>query len=415
MRSWEDRILLNGAYQPPDGNEFLTFKYEDVSYEISKKTTAFEFPNADGTYVQDLGSTGRRFPLRLFFWGANYDLDVKSFEEGLLQRGAGLLEHPMYGFVQVVPFGDIKRRDDLKTAANQCVLEVTFWETTGLSIFDANDDLPSSVQSSLDTFNTAVSEQFENTTSLSTAVEQATLRNEYDVIIKNVKQGLADVADTQDDVRKQFNAVYDSISTGLDVLIRQPLTLAIQTTILLQAPARAAASIKGKLSSYGGLLDQLIDGTAAVAGFDSSISNTFHSKELSAMGVVSGSVVSGVSSEFSTRSEAISSASEVLTQLSELTAWRDENYTSLEQIDTGEAYSALLSAVSSVVGYLVELSFSLSMERRIVLDRNRSVIDLVAELYGEVDDRLDFFINSNELSGSEILELPLGREIVYYI
>jgi len=44
------------------------------------------------------------------------------------------------------------------------------------------------------------------------------------------------------------------------------------------------------------------------------------------------------------------------------------------------------------------------------------VIPLVAELYGEVDAPLDFFIRSNNLTGDEILlEIPKGREIVYYI
>ena len=55
------------------------------------------------------------------------------------------------------------------------------------------------------------------------------------------------------------------------------------------------------------------------------------------------------------------------------------------------------------------------LRRRVVLDRNRTIIDLAAELYGSVDDQLDFLINSNNLTGSEILELPRGREIVYYV
>ena len=50
-----------------------------------------------------------------------------------------------------------------------------------------------------------------------------------------------------------------------------------------------------------------------------------------------------------------------------------------------------------------------------MLGHNRTIIDLVAELYGSVDDQLDFLISSNDLTGDEILELPKGREIVYYI
>jgi hypothetical protein len=70
--------------------------------------------------------------------------------------------------------------------------------------------------------------------------------------------------------------------------------------------------------------------------------------------------------------------------------------------------------VALTAGHLVETSFTLLQERRIVLDRERTIIDLAAELYGSVDDRLDLLINSNDLTGSEILELPRGRTIVYY-
>ena len=79
------------------------------------------------------------------------------------------------------------------------------------------------------------------------------------------------------------------------------------------------------------------------------------------------------------------------------------------------AYQRLQEAVAITAGFLVEISFTLKQESIIILDRPRTIVDLVAELYGTVDDELDFFITSNNLSGSEILELPKGREIVYYI
>ena len=71
--------------------------------------------------------------------------------------------------------------------------------------------------------------------------------------------------------------------------------------------------------------------------------------------------------------------------------------------------------VAIAAGFLVEISFTLKQEFRITLDRPRTIIDLAAELYGEVDGQLDFLISSNNLTGSEILDLPRGREIVYYV
>ncbi len=72
----------------------------------------------------------------------------------------------------------------------------------------------------------------------------------------------------------------------------------------------------------------------------------------------------------------------------------------------------------NAAGFLVEISFTLAQERTLKLDRHRTPVDLVAELYGTfgvLDERLDFFINSNALVGLDILEVPKGREVVYYV
>lgn len=413
--AWNDRIR-EAAYTSPGGDR-ITFAYENVRKTVDKKTTGFEFPDANGTFVQDLGHTGRRYPLRVFFWGDDYDQEAEQFEAALLERGTGRLEHPIYGTVDVVPFGTITRRDDLKTAANQAVVEVTFWETIGLIYPAAQTDPASAVLSAVDEYNEAAAAEFEEVTSLDSAVEQASFKNSYESLLDSARGGLQAVADAQESVQKQFDAIYDSINEGIDVLIAQPLTLAFQTTQLLQSPARALTNIQARLDAYGDLANSIISGDGAVVspGNDSTNSNQFHTNDLYASTYVTGSVVSVVNNEFTTKTEALEAAELILTQLDDVTNWRDDNFQSLEEVDTGSSYQQLQEAVALTAGFLVEISFSLKQERRIVLDRNRTIIDLAAELYGSVDDQLDFLINSNNLTGSEILELPKGREIVYYV
>ena len=413
--AWNDRIR-EAAYTSPGGDR-ITFAYENVRKTVDKKTTGFEFPDANGTFVQDLGHTGRRYPLRVFFWGDDYDQEADQFEAALLERGTGRLEHPIYGTVDVVPFGTITRRDDLKTAANQAVVEVNFWETIGLIYPAAQTDPASAVLSAVDEYNDAAAAEFEDLTSLDSAVEQARFKNSYEALLDSARSGLQKVADAQENVQKQFDAIYDSINESIDVLIAQPLTLAFQTTQLLQSPARALTNIQARLDAYGDLANSIISGDGAVVkpGNDSTNSNQFHTNDLYASTYVTGSVVSVVNNEFTTKTEALEAAELILTQLDDVTNWRDDNFQSLEEVDTGSSYQQLQEAVALTAGFLVEISFSLKQERRIVLDRNRTIIDLAAELYGSVDDQLDFLINSNNLTGSEILELPKGREIVYYV
>ncbi len=413
--AWNDRIR-EAAYTSPSGSR-ITFDYENVRKTVNKKTTGFEFPDADGTFVQDLGHSGRRYPLRVFFWGDDYDQQADAFELALLERGTGRLEHPIYGTVDVVPFGTITRRDDLKTAANQAVLEITLWETIGLIYPTSQNDPASAVLAAVDDYNDAAAAEFEEVTSLDSAVDAATFKNSYQALLDSASSGLQAVADTQDDVRKQFDAIVDSINQGIDILIAQPLTLAFQTAIMIQAPARALTNIEARLSAYGDLANPIITGDNAVVtpSLGASASNEFHTNDLYASTYVTGSVVSVVNNQFTTKTEALEAAEVILTQLSDVVDWRDNNFQALGEVDTGSAYQQLQEAVALTAGFLVEISFSLKQERSIVLDRSRTIIDLAAELYGSVDDQLDFLINSNNLSGSEILELPRGREIVYYV
>ena len=413
--SWNDR-LREAAYSSPTGVR-IVFDYENVRKAFDKKTTEFNFPDANGTYIQDLGHTGRRYPMRVFFWGDDYDEQAVAFEAVLQEIGTGKLEHPIYGTVDVVPFGTVTQRDDLKTAANQAVFEVVFWETIGLIYPSSQSDPASDVLSAVSEYNDVAASEFEDVTSLTSAVKQSSFLNSYNALLDGAVSGLQVIADVQEDVQKTFNAIDDSINRGIDVLVAQPLTLAFQTILLIQAPARALADITARLKAYSDLASALISGSgASVAGNDSRNSNDFHTTDLFASTYTTGSIVSVVNNTFLTKTEALEAAEFVLDQFTELLTWRDDNFQSLEEIDTGGAYQQLQEAVALTAGFLVQISFTLKQERRLILDRDRTIIDLVSELYMCcVDDQIDFFITSNDLTGSEILELPKGREVVYYV
>ncbi len=407
--AWQDR-LVEAAYTSPSG-ERIIFLYENVSKEIDLLGSAFNFPDADGTFIQRTSNTGRRYPLRVIFSGNDYDLESDAFELALLERGTGRLEHPIYGTVDVVPFGSVTRRDDLKTAGNQAIIEVTFWDTIGVVFPTAQASLSATVLSSVDEYNEAAAIEFEEIIGLDSASAIATFKNEYTAILDATKSGLQTIADTQDDVRRQFDAITDSINNGLDILVDQPVTLALQTFQMIQAPARALAAIESRLSGYKDLANLLITGDAAIA----TTANEFRTKDLYASTYVTGSIISVVNNQFVIKTDALAAAEEVLAQFEAVNTWRDDNLVALSEIDTGGAYQQLQEAVAVTAGFLVEISFSLKQERRIILDRARTIIDLTAELYGSIDDQLDFFIDTNDLSGSEILELPRGREIVFYV
>lgn len=419
--AWQDR-LSEAAYTSPGGTR-QRFDYEDVGRATDKHTATFSFPDAAGTYVQDLGHSGRQFPVRAIFWGGDCDQEADAFELLLLQPGVGKLDHPVYGTVDVVPTGTIKRTDALKTAANQAIVEVTFWETVGVVYPTPQSDPAAAVLGAVQALNVAASEHFGESLLMSTAVEVASFRAAFSAMLEGAKQGLQAIAAADDVALQWFEDVYASITAGLDDLIGTPEVLAAQTLMLVQAPAAPAtgseaatstANVSARLAAYASLAETV---TAEVAepGYDGRPSNAYHARDLFAVAYVAGSVMSVVNNQFETKAEAVAAAAAVLAQFDDVAAWREDNYAALEQTDPGGTYQSLQDAVALTAGYLVAISFTLKQERRIVLDRARTAVDLVAELYGAVDDELDFFIASNSLTGSEILEIPAGREVAYYV
>lgn len=425
--NWKSR-LREAAYTSPAGVR-VRFDYEDVSREYDKRTTAFEFPGVDGAYVQENGYGARRYPLRCFFWGDNHDRIATLFEEQLLERGTGRLEHPLYGTVDVVPFGTITRRDDLRSAANQTIVEVVFFTTVG-AVYPSGQLSPrSEIQASLDAFDLAASARFEDATDLTGAVSQANIKGTIRKFLRTVSSSMQSVADATSSVRREFADAQQTINLGLDVLVGQPVLLAQQVCNLIKAPARALIGIQSRLDAYERLATSILSsaaalGTSLIPGIPGNPltltalrlreSNDFQTADLFALNAVSGSVLSVLENTFTTRPGALLAAEAVLAQLDALVPWREQRYADLLQVDTGETYQALQQAVALVAGFLVEASFTLQTERRIVIDRQRTIIDLAAEIYGAVDTRLDDLINNNELTGSEILELQRGRVILFY-
>lgn len=426
--SWKTR-LREAAYTSPTGTR-IKFDYESVSREVDKRTASFDFPGVNDAYVQDNGFGARRYPLLCYFWGDHHDRIANAFEAALLEPGPGRLEHPLYGAFNAIPFGTITRRDDLKNAANQSVIEVTFWTTTGAVYPSAQGSPRNEILAALDGFDVEVAQQFAEKTNLASAVAKANLQNTIRKQLRTISASLQQVADTTSDVNRKFREIQQSVNYGLDVLIGQPLQLAQQMSNLVKAPGRALLGIASRLDAYEQLARKILasaaaSGTQVIPGLPgtsvvqlSSLrlreSNDFHASDLVALNAVGGSVLSAVETTYSSRPEALGAAEAVLAQLDEVVAWRESRFDTIEQVDPGASYQAMQQAVALVAGFLIQSSSTLTVERRIVLDRPRTIIDLAAELYGSVDDRLDEMINTNALTGQEILELPRGRIISYF-
>lgn len=411
--AWQDR-LSEAAYTPPSGAR-IVFTYEELRVNTELKGTRFDFPGTEGTYVQATGASGREFPLRVYFNGADHDTDAAAFFSALRETGEALLEHPTEGRVTVVPLGRVSQRNDLVKSANETVIDVVLWETIGAIYPTDQADPASEVLTSVDDFKDATSQAFADAVSTVTGSEIAELANGAKAAVAKAKKELGPIADTVEALETQFADIADSINDGIDVLIGQPLTLAFQIVQLIHAPARAAALWQDKISAYSALAKNIATGSR-LPTVDNSARNLFAVDDAVATSAATGAILSAVNTEFKTQPDAIEAAQAVIELVDSVVAWRESNFTTLSATDTGETYQQMQAAASLCAGYLIQISFTLYQERTIITHKDRTIVDLCAELYGDAgDENLNFFINSNAFTGDEILEIPKGKRIKYYV
>lgn len=443
MADYETR-LREAAFTSPSGTR-IKFLYVDVAREYTLRGTVFEFPGVDEGFVMRTGNGPRRYPLRCIFTGPTCDLQATAFEAAICEPGLGRLEHPRHGPIPVVPFGDVGRRDDLVTSVNEAIVEVTFWTTLD-AIYPTNDAHPQSeILNAIAGFNVAAAQRFASVMALANAVNKAAAKATITSMLKQVGGALDGVSASVASVRRAFAEATETINLSMDVLIGKPLVLAQQISQLIQAPGRALTGLEDRLDGYGLMAETIfgsaaanpgdrIDATSSLLSRRQRVANDFHSSDLFVLNAVAGSVVTVTAQPvdddgrivrgpiFKTRPQATRAAATLLEQLDAVIEWRDGAFGDLgtlpvvgaDQVDTGEAYQAIQRAAALAAGNLVQNSFAFVPERSITIDRNRTIIDVAAQVYKAVDSRLDFLIETNKLSGDEILELPRGRKILYY-
>jgi hypothetical protein len=191
---------------------------------------------------------------------------------------------------------------------------------------------------------------------------------------------------------------------------------------MLKIPSRLAISVSEKIRGYSLLTARIANqfkhdplGLKQIAG-------AFASAKLTLFGAIA-SAVSGAVLSLSTdagnsaasRRETVDAANQLIELLESVNRFCDEKTATNAFIDAdADSSLALAELVYTGAHFVLDTAFALPLQKTVILDRNRQVIELCAELYGSTD-RLDDFIRQNDFNINEIELLPMGKEVNYYI
>lgn len=401
--SWQDRIR-QAAYTGPDGIRHV-FGFDDVAREASKKTSAYAAPDAPGVSVQDRGESSRRLPLTVYFNGDDHDTQADAFFESLLVPGQGILEHPRYGRANVVPFGDIRQRDRLVTEAAQTSVEVTFWVVRSGNYPTDQTDSPSEIGAAIQAATDASADKAA-AIAPTTPSDVVSYAGQFEALRETVARVIEPMTRTNAAAWSRFRQINDAINDATEIVLGDPLTQAYQVAALVQLPAMLAITAREKINGYTDIMN-------AIVAIISPTAPDFAARSVWVDATMSAATTAVLAGGYDNKPEAIAAVDSLLAMFDAWTEWRD---LSRKQTEQGDTFQNMQNAVVRCAGYTVTASFTLRTERRVILDQDAALVPLCAELTGSVsNESIEAFVNDNRLTGREILEIPKGREIVYYV
>jgi hypothetical protein len=465
-------MIQEARYTSPSGKEII-FAWETAKRDTELKTGVYTFPGSDGALVQHQGMGARTFPLVCIFSGPDCTDKADYFEAALIERGVAELQHPIYGTIKVKPVGHIEREDDPVNKLGQSTVTVTFTETvTGEEAAELNETAADAIDEKYEEFSEAAAADFagalitENTTGqmdITTALETQTqtIIDTLQPIAAGDRKGFADWLTSARELKDNIKNLYAKAKDGaakIESVYVKALNIGRLTLRLMKLPGDLSVALAEKIKGYSTLTANLINqykndpfgiekiksayatATLALTGAVSAIASgsALTVAEVAALtGAApagparaspgpdggrtadSAGTAAGIGADKSagtaSREEAVEAANKVAEFFETVTAFQDTKIAQNAFVDAASAaHIALTELVYISTQLILNAAFALPMQKTIVLDRDRQVIELCAELYGTTD-YLDDFIIENNFNIDEIELLPMGKKVSYYV
>lgn len=415
--TWRDRLRTEILLTSPTGQQFAA-AWAGNPRTVEKKLGIFEYPKIPGAVVQDLDVGGDRYPLSFYFEGEDHDLEAERFFTACKERGTWTVNHPTKG-VKVLQLITVTEEVQPVSSGNMTLINSEWIEPITAGAAASVTQQAASVQAQAQTLQTAAAEQFAAVVELDTPSKITAFKNAVTATVTRVNNTLAPLRQQAADIQAAALSVHRGITSGLNAVALDVLSLGGQIQTLVTLPGQAVTDISTRFEYYSGLISAMIGiepDTPSEGGI-----NAVAVQELvltAALVSIAGATAEG---ELTSREEAVTFLDNTAAAFEDITETLDasqdlyqDNAIDKQYFSQSQSFNDGAVLVGQVTALLLRKSFDLAAAKRFTLKRGRAPVEIAATEYGDLD-HLDFFISSNRLKGTDILLLPSGREVVVYI
>lgn len=420
--AWVDR-LRDGSFTSPSGI-VSDFKVDIISRIGGKKASNHEILNTDESIPQDQGNRATAYPLEIYFTGENGDQDSDVFYDSLRERytiqSPGLLKHPRWGDINVMPF-EFQQVEQLVTGAGVFRVPVEFREIPGASFPTPDGVDQSQIIADITELQVTI-EEANADIDIDDAGDAATFEAKINQIVAAVDAALSETVSAVEEAQEEFQLIQDDIDAALDAG-EDAVVIMSQVVNLIRLPAQIADATLTKIQGYAQMI------TAIATGFLNDFTENINVQEKLNNARVAESILffsvaasaeAGLFTDYTTRD----AAGDALDFINDSFVLVEQALSVLNQDLSGDIvisfqpnHNTLLETtllVGETNAVLIERSFSLKTKQTVILSGPSDPISLTWRFYKDIS-QLQFFIDTNNLQDNEIIELPAGKEVISYV
>ena len=431
---WYGRLKPNLLLTSPKGTMYKA-KYIEDQMRVEKNVGLYDLPKAKGTIAHDLGNKSFMSSFPVFFDGKDCDKKGIALMRSLKESGPWGVDHPLYGFFKLQPL-----RAEMRTApvaeGNVIAVNIEWLEPidektgkTGRELAGIVDELSTDVNNGMFT-------KFTN--ALKTGTEA------YDNATRRAVQGIQNLADFAlapivapiDAANSLFNTTQNALNDIRLATVFQVEQVVGMLQDLIQIPIAATNKRKNRKEAYDNFTNSVLAQKSTTRSSyernDVLVTELALAAALVAQAQVAITTPIRSINETSGQNEiGLTSRTDIIDSIESLVIQYNTIVDSLDVTQTlyaplyienqyqafSEVYGSLAQLVYYTVAYLSKVSYDLALEKIIYLDMPRSPIDVVISEYGSLgynDYYLDLFIESNQLTGEELMLLPATKSVKIY-
>ena len=416
---FEDR-LRTCEFISVSGQEFI-LQFDELTREGGKKSSVHEIPDTNNAETQDQGNKVIRFPMNLYLSGENYDIVADEFFEALHEKSSpgnlAELRHPRWGNFNVLLM-TATQTEKFVSGMARAVFDVVFVRVADLEYPLSVGEISDEIKAKKLTLDDILSEVYAAGQRLRTLAEKNAITSTLNAINETAGDVLGAIAEVEESINDSFNTILDSINSNLDTLLGAPALLAGSYTNLYNQVIAVPGNLRDKINGYTTMFENIF--AESTPQPNNEARNTVNLQQLLGVAAVGSLMESVLFQDFETRDEVLFVISAIENLNERLIFNLDNAETFFQDQKIGDGFTSaqdVLRFSTSIkelsINYLLQQSFQLTVKKTFYTNKEYTPMELCFEVYGTIE-RLDFFIETNDLIEDEYFNIPIGREVVVY-